>query len=297
MSTENLSLKMAKTRVDTNKQKASCRQSGRQRCCNPFNKNNQPKHVGKDVRKVSKLILKMYAQILAGSMICAQCRKNAKNQELRQIRRTQILHPNATRAGKNIAPHSESDILLRNLSRETVKTREEELEEMFQALKEKFSSLDRNDPLRLQMMTCAPKDWSIAKISREFGASKRQAGKAKQLRESEGIWPDIERTSRTRIPQSNIDAAIGFYNDDTISKILPGKKDVVSVKVDGNQELIQKRLILFELIHVYQKFKVAYPELKMSQTFFNNLRPKNVVLPGASGTHVVCAVPSTKIRF
>ena len=66
-------------------------------------------------------------------------------------------------------------------------SREVELEELLNGFKEKFSSLVSTDPLRLRILAIAPKSWSMRKISREFGASRHLANKAKQLRGSDDV--------------------------------------------------------------------------------------------------------------
>lgn len=48
--------------------------------------------------------------------------------------------------------------------------REIELEELLTGLKNKFSSLDRCDSLRLRILTIAPASRCARKIEREFGA-------------------------------------------------------------------------------------------------------------------------------
>lgn len=49
--------------------------------------------------------------------------------------------------------------------------REIELEEMLTGLKDKFSSLDQHDPLKLRILTIAPLSWSTRKVQNEFGVS------------------------------------------------------------------------------------------------------------------------------
>lgn len=167
-------------------------------------------------------------------------------------------------------------------------TRREELEEMFKALKETVKKLDSNDPLRYQIMTCAPESWSINKISKEFEVSKRAARKSKILRAEKGIWRTIDKKLCMRIPETTTNAVRAFYLQDSNSKILPGMKDVMSIKVDGERRAAQKRLILYTIKELYDMFQTSHPEMNISLSYFCHLRPKNVVLPGASGTHVVC---------
>ena len=58
--------------------------------------------------------------------------------------------------------------------------------------------------------------------------------------------------------------------------------------VNGYKEHVQKRLILFSLKDAYKQFQDDNLGVKVGFTKFRELQPKNVVLPGASGTHNVC---------
>lgn len=79
-----------------------------------------------------------------------------------------------------------------------------------------------------------------------------------------------------------------FYQNDDNSRICPGKKDFVSVKVNGVKEQKQKRLILCNLKELYVHFKNSYTGLKVGLSKFRALRPKWCVLAGSSETHTVC---------
>jgi len=69
---------------------------------------------------------------------------------------------------------------------------------------------------------------------------------------------------------------------------MPGMKDVVSVKTNGERRLVQKRLLLLNLKKLYALFKETYLDCKISFSVFAKLRPKQCVLPGALGTYSVC---------
>ena len=69
---------------------------------------------------------------------------------------------------------------------------------------------------------------------------------------------------------------------------MAGKKDCVSMKVHGEKKCVQKRRILTTVREAYTLFKEKYPDVKIGFSKFAEARPKNVVLPGSSGTHTVC---------
>jgi len=72
---------------------------------------------------------------------------------------------------------------------------------------------------------------------------------------------------------------------------MPGKKDYISVKVNGHRMQMQKRLMLNNLKELHNLFKNSHPTIKCSFSKFASLRPKHCILAGASGTHSVCVCP------
>ena len=76
---------------------------------------------------------------------------------------------------------------------------------------------------------------------------------------------------------------IEFYLSDSVSRMMPGKKDYVSMLVEGRREHVQKRL-LFNLKDAYKQFLDENEGFKVGLTTFKEPRSKNVVLAGASGT-------------
>lgn len=79
------------------------------------------------------------------------------------------------------------------------------------------------------------------------------------------------------------------YGSDSNSRILPGIKDVVSVKIDG--ELIEelKQLLLMDLNDSYASFPESYRNEIVSFSVSANLRTTNcILLAGARETRTVC---------
>ena len=70
---------------------------------------------------------------------------------------------------------------------------------------------------------------------------------------------------------------------------MPGKKNFVSERnADGIKVHQQKRLVLCNLREAYYRFKILHPDVKIGFSKFAQLRPKECVLAGSSGTHSVC---------
>lgn len=237
--------------------------------CNPLGNCNRPWQTTARLRNISKDLLQKYPHIPNRAKICSNCRKLLQEKILAQdVTKVPIINP-------------------AHIANETSRT--EDLEEILQALKDKYKSLGNHDVMRTQILTLAPEKWSINKLSKEFATSRRQARKAKNFRKEHGVWPTIGReVASNKIPNTTIDAVVKFYEDDNNSNILPGRKDVVSIKKGNTREKVQKRLILYDMRKLHEKFKTFYPDMIISCSSFCKLRPQNMVLPGASGTHVQC---------
>ena len=159
--------------------------------------------------------------------------------------------------------------------------------EMIEQLKGKFQETDKRSE-RVQVLTVLPKSWSTKKIQLEFGASEYMARQSKKLVEEKGILSLPGSLHGPSLPSETVDAVTTFYESDDVSRLMPGKKDFLSVKKDGKRHHIQKRLILGNLKEVYHHFKDTFPDCKVGFSKFAELRPKHCVLAGASGTHSVC---------
>lgn len=167
-------------------------------------------------------------------------------------------------------------------------SREEELEEILDGLKEKFSSLPYNDPDQMRILTIAPLSWSIRKVASEFGTTLHMAKKARDLRFSEGILPKIPSRIGQNLPNETVEKVKQFYVNDSNSRIMSGKKDTVSIKSDGKKTIEQKRLVLYNLRELHAKYKEENIDHPVGFSKFCQLRPKYCVLAGARGTHSVC---------
>ena len=159
-------------------------------------------------------------------------------------------------------------------------------DEVMQQLKDKFRSCEKRSE-QLQVLTVLPKSWSIRQIESEFGTSNYMARAAKKLVEEKGILSTPNPKPGKATSEDVVTEIHAFYNSDDISRQMPGKRDCVSMNVAGEKVKVQKRLILCNLKEAYRKFKDE-TNIKIGFSKFASLRPKNVVLPGGSGTHSVC---------
>ena len=161
-----------------------------------------------------------------------------------------------------------------------------ELDEILNQLKEKFhSSVGRAE--KLQVLTVLPKSWSTRRISTEFECSDYMARRVKKLVAEKGILSTPNPKPGHAIHNDVVQLVRDFYASAEVSRSMPGKKDCISMRVNGVKERIQKRLILCTLKEAYLKFKEEN-QVSVGFSKFCEFRPKNVVLPGDSGAHSVC---------
>lgn len=111
---------------------------------------------------------------------------------------------------------------------------------------------------------------------------------SRYLLESNGILASPAIKHGKSLSDETVKIVTNFYGSDEVSRLMPGKKDFVSVKGIEKRVHIQKRLILSNLKELYKCFKEENARVKIGFSKFASLRPKNCVLAGASGTHTVC---------
>ena len=161
--------------------------------------------------------------------------------------------------------------------------------EILTQLKDKFNATSTSKSEQVQILTILPLSWSIKKIEEQFGCSDYMVRKAKKLVKEKGILSTPNPKPGKVLSQKTADSVREFYNSDEVSRALPGMKDFVSVKQpDGKRVHVQKRLVLGNLKEIYKLFKENHQTLNIGFSKFAELRPKNCILAGASGTHSVC---------
>ena len=153
-------------------------------------------------------------------------------------------------------------------------------------MKENFSSMDKKDQYRV--LTVMPRESTVEFLKKTFMITDHQARRAKAIQAEKGIFSTPNPKPGHRIPEETIVKVKLFYESDSVSRQMPGKKDSVSMLVNGVKQQVQKRLILLTQYEAFLLFKERHPEEKLGFSKFAEARPKNVVLPGSAGTHNVC---------
>lgn len=165
---------------------------------------------------------------------------------------------------------------------------EEYFNELMSAVKVRLQE-ENSSSEKVKLLTLAPRHWTIEKCATFFNVSHYMIKEARKLVKEKGILSSKDLHSvGTALQQSTKDLIGDFYESNEHTRILPGKKDCVSVRTVQGKEQKQKMLLLCNLKELYSIFKTKYPDLKVGFSSFASLRPKWCVLAGSAGTHTVC---------
>lgn len=282
--------------------------SRKDRCANPL---NLAGHRGKNLTIASKSIIQRNNKISVGDKICDSCRKkmylsmntaNGTNHDGTSPEDFQDAEPEPTNSDAADVSVLEKGNLQSEVTsvpqvvNGTTSVQPSEINDcadddakiMIENLKNAFSSLDINDPLRIRILTIVPDHWSLRKTAREFNTTVHYARKAKDLLESGGLFAQPQQQLGKRLSTTTAEKIKEFYNSDGVCRVMPGIKDTISVKINGIRQRVQKKLLLLGLKELYVLFKTENPKSRVSFSMFAKLRPKNCILAGPSGTHCVC---------
>lgn len=159
---------------------------------------------------------------------------------------------------------------------------------VFQNLKVNFNNSTCRAK-KIMILTCLPESWGIRKIMREFNAPNYMVRQSKKIVKEKGILESPNPKPGKNLSKEVVEAVISFYENDEVSRAMPGIKDCVTITdQDGNKTKRSKRLILCNLKEAHSLFKEKFPNYKVGFSKFAELRPKYCILAGPKGTHSVC---------
>lgn len=93
------------------------------------------------------------------------------------------------------------------------------------------------------------------------------------------------------LPTETRDAVKSFYERDDISRISPGKRDVITVRgPNGEKEKPQKRHLYLNIKETYGIFQEENPNVKIGSSKFAELRPQNVLLSSQTPSNVCTCI-------
>jgi len=165
------------------------------RCINPYNDDGVSNHKGSNLRKISNALLQEKPNLPATDMVCNDCKskrslkRSDSSMSIDDSRDSSMsIEDSHDATSTDGTDYPNSSLTTEDKSSST---RLLELDELLQGLKDKFTSLEGNDPMKLRVLTIAPESWSIRRISEEFGTSRVLAKKAKELRSAHDVLADV----------------------------------------------------------------------------------------------------------
>ena len=160
-----------------------------------------------------------------------------------------------------------------------------DLTKLVTELKIKCSTASRQE--KIKMVTLAPPSWSQQKVSHEFGVTRHVVKQARKLKKSCGILAYPQKKHGKVLPDDVIESVRKFFEDDEISRMCPGQKEFLSIRIDGERVHKQKRLLLLNLKEMHVEFKKR-TAMKVGLSKFCSLRPPWCITVDSSGAHAIC---------
>ena len=116
--------------------------------------------------------------------------------------------------------------------------------QMIELIKEKLTvTNDRREII--QLLSIVPCDLSISKIAEIFNVSEYTAKPSCDLRLQKGILSMLETKQRVGISQETKESVLEFYESEEISRLLSGKKDVVSVRLPDKTRIKKQNVFSY----------------------------------------------------
>jgi hypothetical protein len=160
----------------------------------------------------------------------------------------------------------------------------DDLYSLLNELKDKIKNVTSYSA-KIQILTLTPESWSLAKSAEFFNVSNYLVREARKAKKKHGILHKPSSKKGKSLSHATIDLVHSFYQSDEYTRMLPGKKDFVSI---GYRQHMQKRLILINLKELYVAFKFQHSNLNVGFSKFCSLRPRWCITTNSSGTHCVC---------
>ena len=112
-------------------------------------------------------------------------------------------------------------------------------------IKEKCKKVNRKEKNKL--LTLVPDSWTIQRTMDEFSVTEYIVKRARELKKEKGILGDVDHNRGKVLNPAVKERVQSFYENDNYSRMCPGKKEFVSVRIDDKREHKQKRLLLINL--------------------------------------------------
>ena len=120
---------------------------------------------------------------------------------------------------------------------------------------------------KIKLLTLAPESWSIQKVISKFNVTEYI------VKKEHVILAEPKPKSGRALSKDVVDDCVkNFYCDDQYSRMCAGKKECLTVKVDGQKEKFQKCLLVLNVREIFLEFKKVNPFMHrfVSQNFVNS---------------------------
>ena len=137
-----------------------------------------------------------------------------------------------------------------------------------------------------------PRQQRLQSLYPLHGSTRYMAETKLKIHRSSGFCAAPNRKIGSSLANLIVEKVQKFYELDENSRVMPGKKDCISVMINGKKERVQKRLLLCKLRELHGKFLLKYPDIKISLAKFTKLRAASCVVVGYSGDQNECVCNS-----
>lgn len=137
---------------------------------------------------------------------------------------------------KLILTNDDNEILRKSIDNSSAILNETDDKSWIQDLKVAISSASTRGQ-KIVLLTTIPVKWSIRKTAKEFGVSRRMVSSARKLFNEKGYCAQPDKKKGRAMSLDLIKKVEEFYLSDNISRVMPGIRDVKSVKIDGKRQL------------------------------------------------------------
>lgn len=134
-----------------------------------------------------------------------------------------------------------------------------DLKKLMTDLRERCSKLklENDQSSILTLLTLAPVSWTISNTAQYFDVTESEVRRARIFKKEKGIMGVPNKRKGRSMSDEEKQIIKEFYESDEHSRMQPGMKDTVSVRVQEGQKKvkIRKRLLLMNIDELYYKFK------------------------------------------
>ena len=152
------------------------------------------------------------------------------------------------------------------------------LDRLTELLKDKLKMSSTQE--KVKILTLVPESWSISKTCNEFDFFEYLVKKARKPKNSKGILAEPEKKKGNVLSDETKLKVLEIFQSDEFSRMCPGKKDCVSIKINAEKIKKQKRLLVhLKELHIelkkrnlqlkigFTKFCENIPDIKIMQLF------------------------------